>query len=46
MVFGRIYENLKKEFKRYGLDDTASKVIKDMMEGCRSADDTKVHNLF
>ena len=45
-MFGRIYENLKKEFERYGLDDTASELIQDMMEGCRSADGTKVHNIY
>ena len=45
-MFGRIYKNSREEFERYGLDDVAFKVIKDMMEGCRSADDTKVHSLF
>lgn len=46
MVFERIYKNLKKEFEHYGLGDTESKDIKDMMEGCRSADDRKVCNFF
>ena len=45
LVFERIYKNLKEEFERYGLCDTAS-IIEEMMEGCRSTDDTKVHNLF
>ena len=46
MVFERIYENLKEEFGRYGLEDAESEFIKDMMEGCRSADDRKVWNYF
>ena len=46
MVFQRIHENLKEEFERYGLEDAESDFIKDMMEGCRSADDRKVCNFF
>ena len=47
-MFERIYmdEDLKKNFKRYGLGDTEFEFIKDMMEGCRSADDRKVCNFF